>query len=269
MQQFTDVQFCTSDQHKDLTKTRQERDVWDTEKLIVFLSSRPPFSTASTLHCIDTGVCAEEVNADAAVPTGKKILASMEGKNVQEYVFRKHNQVITTDKKSQVQVGKNSVEIDPQLLFQRLVTAGLNCGELHEVFTHELCSYPPALFHTSDALLEADKPVLANALWKEIGNTEVTLPEDFSYVLDGGALLHRVSWKAGKTWHDIALSFWYYVWKKIWQSLHCIRWISIWANYQTVHTASETKRCYWSCGKFHPRYGVHCDQRQVSGEPHQ
>ena len=119
MQQFTDVHFWTSHQHKDMTKARQERDVWDTEKLF-FLSSLPPFSLASTLHCIDTGVCTEEVDADAAVPIGKKILASMEGKNVLEYVFRKHNQVITMDKKSQVQVEKNSVEIDPQLLFQRL-----------------------------------------------------------------------------------------------------------------------------------------------------
>ena len=74
LQEFTGVQFSTSEQHKDMSKTRQERDVSDTEKLIAFLSSRPPFSKDSSLHSIDTGVCASEyVNADVAMSVGLRI----------------------------------------------------------------------------------------------------------------------------------------------------------------------------------------------------
>ena len=135
----------------------------------------------------------------------------MEGKNVRDYVFRKQDQVVPIDKALEVKVGKNSVEIDPQLLFQRLVTASTNCGELNEVFAYELCSYPPALFHTTDVLLEADKPPLANAMWKIVSNIEITVPQEHTFVLDGGALLHRISWVTGKTWQDMANSFCTYV----------------------------------------------------------
>ena len=66
MQEF--MEFVTSDQHEDISKARQECDVMDTEKLIAFLSSHQPFSTASTLRGIDTGVCAADgVNANIAV----------------------------------------------------------------------------------------------------------------------------------------------------------------------------------------------------------
>ena len=216
MHEFTGVHFVTSDQHKDMSKARHERDVMDTDKLIDFLSSHQPFSTASTLHGIDTGVCAAAgVNANIAVCVGNKILASMEGQNVLKYVFKKIDQVITMDRTSQVRVGRSqSVDIDPQLLFQRLVTAGSNCGELHEVFKYELCSYPPALFHSVDTLLETDKPALANAMWKLISNHDVDVPEEVAHVLDGAALLHRIYWETGKSWQDIATQVYCYVLSK-------------------------------------------------------
>ena len=193
MQEFTGVQFFTSDQHKDMSKARQERDVMDTEKLIAFLSSHQPLSTASTLHGIDTGVCAADgVNANIAVCVGNKILASMEGQNVLQYVFQENRPNHHNGQNISSTSGQELSGHRPQLLFQRLVTAGSNCGELHEVFKYELCSYPPTLFHSVDTLLEADKPALANAMWKLISNHDVDVPEEVAHVLDGGALLHRI-----------------------------------------------------------------------------
>ena len=78
------------------------------------------------------------------------------------------NQVVTWDTRSSVKTGKETVLIDPQLLFQRLSTAGSRCDDLTDVFKYELCSYPPALFQTIDILLEADKPALAEAIWKQL-----------------------------------------------------------------------------------------------------
>jgi len=112
-----------------------------------------------------------------------------------------------------VKTGKETVLIDPQLLFQRLSTAGSRCDDLTDVFKYELCSYPPALFQTIDVLLEADKPALAEAIWKQlplvVRNT--VLPQNVQYVLDGGALLHRIPWNSGKTYEGISSHYVRYV----------------------------------------------------------
>ena len=88
---------------------------------------------------------------------------------------RKKNQVVTLDTRSSVKNGKESVLIDPQLLFQRLSTIGSRCDDLTDVFKYELCSYPPALFQTTDILFEADKPALAEAIWKHSAATECAI----------------------------------------------------------------------------------------------
>jgi len=104
--------------------------------------------------------------------------------------------------------GKESVLIDPQLLFQRLSTVGSRCDDLTDVFKYELCSYLPALFQTTDILLETDKPALAEAIWKQlplaVHNT--VLPQNVQYVLDGGALLHRIPWNSGETYEGISIT---------------------------------------------------------------
>ena len=66
--------------------------------------------------------------------------------------------------------GGEDVQIDPQLLFQRLITVVQSSSELKAYFLkYELCSYPPALFDSSLLLREARKPVLADAIWDLIG----------------------------------------------------------------------------------------------------
>ena len=59
--------------------------------------------------------------------------------------------------------------------------------DLELTFKHELCSYPPALFDSSLLLLEADKPALADALWKVCENeVPAYIPDDgIQYILDG------------------------------------------------------------------------------------
>ena len=65
-----------------------------------------------------------------------QILNGLYGWDVQDYVFKKSNQVITMEQKVKVSIGGENIGIDPQLggekigidaqlLFQRLVTAGI------------------------------------------------------------------------------------------------------------------------------------------------
>ena len=74
MQNLTGTNFLTSEQHKDTTKARQERDQQDTNTIIRSLSKRSPFYSESSLRNIATGVVADDrVNCDKSQAEGKKI----------------------------------------------------------------------------------------------------------------------------------------------------------------------------------------------------
>ena len=60
--------------------------------------------------------------------------------------FKKKNQVVTMASNNAIKLNQELVSIDPQVLFQRLVTAGMSNEQLPENFQFELSSYPSALF---------------------------------------------------------------------------------------------------------------------------
>lgn len=65
-----------------------------------------------------------KVNVDQSRDLGQKILDSMAGRNVEDYPFKKADQALTLGSKSSIKIKNESVQVDPQLLFQRLVTVG-------------------------------------------------------------------------------------------------------------------------------------------------
>ena len=139
MQQLTDVQYNTIEQHKHLTTARQGK--YSCE-LLEFLEYRNPFSDNCSLRSIATGINAGiSVNVDTAEEVGRNILTSMAQQNVLQHSFKKkrpscHTQYIGC------QVNNETIQIDPQLLFQRLIAAGTRNDQLEEIFKFELCSYP-------------------------------------------------------------------------------------------------------------------------------
>ena len=108
-------------------------------------------------------------------------------------------------KSSSVKIDGDKIQIDPQLLFQRLTTVIQSSDELESAFKHELCSYPSGLFDSSLLLLEADKPAVADAIWNACEcDVSAHIPNDsIQLVLDGGALLHHIPWSRGCTYRDI------------------------------------------------------------------
>ena len=66
---------------------------------------------------------------------------------------------------SAVRVNNETMQIDPQLLFQRLITAGTRNDQLEDIFPFELCSYPSAIFEATSAMMPSNKPALADAIW--------------------------------------------------------------------------------------------------------
>jgi len=89
----------------------------------------------------------------------------VKGITVAEYTFKKNHPVVPLDHKSALKIEGVTVQIDPQLLFQRLTVAANATNRIEEVFRYKLCSYPPALFDSSLMLRHQQKTTLANSIW--------------------------------------------------------------------------------------------------------
>ena len=70
-----------------------------------------------------------------------------------------------------------------------------------------MCSFPASLFHASLLPLKANKPVLADAIWSMTEKSQPTNDQGQTayFVIDGGALPHRVVWPRGLTCNAICL----------------------------------------------------------------
>ena len=88
----------------------------------------------------------------------------MEWKTTAQHIFKKEDQVCSLTNSNTINLIAEIIHIDPQLLLQRLVTAGQCKYSLTEVFKYELFSYPPALFENKFIPREASKSTLADAL---------------------------------------------------------------------------------------------------------
>ena len=211
IQQLTDVQYNTSEQHKVLTTARQGKDMRDSCELLEFLESRNPFSDNCRLRSIATGINAGiSVTVDTAEEVGRNILTSMAQQNVLQHSFKKKDQAVTLST-SAVKVNNETIQIDPQLLFQRLIAAGTRNDQLEEIFQFELCSYPPAIFEAIYVMRSANKPALADAIWALVPKYVVGPTGQSQYVLDGGSLVHRIPWQRGTTYNDICRRYTNYI----------------------------------------------------------
>ena len=96
VQDFTGVQYFTSDQHKEMGKSRQVRDTNDTEKVWEYLGKKYPFHNGDSSLCnIATGgTTTKEVNVCDVKQIGQRILDSMTEKSVDEYIFKNKDQVV-------------------------------------------------------------------------------------------------------------------------------------------------------------------------------
>lgn len=113
--------YNTSEQHKDATKARQQRDYSDFLDILEYLLQRNPFSKEEKLRCIATGVNAEKsVNVDRCKEVVQKVIKSLPKKNAYEYSFLKKDEAVTLATKTAVRLKEGKVQVDPQLLFQRL-----------------------------------------------------------------------------------------------------------------------------------------------------
>ena len=253
MQKFCGTTFQTSEQHKDVSLARETRDVSDTLELITYLKDRDPFVQNSDLFNIANVMTAQQgVNVEKAKAIGEKIVKSMEGKSTEEFIFHKADQAVTLGSRFTIKIKGESVKVDPQLMFQRLITIGdFHEGDLQELLKYELCSYPPSIFASNYLPLMASKSTLADALWKIIKCTQRRPCGKVQYILDGGALLHCLPWPRGSTFENIRQMYVTYVTQKYGNAVIVFDGYS--ENQTTKH--EKNKGMFWSNCTFYWRNG--------------
>jgi hypothetical protein len=211
MQAFCGTQYTTSEQHSDTHMAARNRDRKDTEVITEYLYVRNPFKCEADLKSISSGVVSTASDADQAKQIGEKVVNKMIGKSVSEFTFKKKDTVVQMNDKAGVRIDGETVKIDHQLLFQRLVSAANRTEEteLPQLFSYELCTHPPALFETPRLMRAADKPALANAMKsKDNPGLQPNRKEnDKSHVIDGGMLLQWIPWESGRTYGELCESY--------------------------------------------------------------
>ena len=223
MQEYTDLAYTTSEQHKEATQSRIKRDATDLLKLKTKLANYPPFSDDATLRNVVNGVVADDdVNVHDFKSVAERIIDTMIGQPVFSISFKRKDKAKTLGTTASVKVAADRT-IDPGLLFQRfLVVSKTGSLPLQDVMEYELSAFPPALFDAKKVLRKPDKPQLAHAIaahanrrptpeevenQETAGSQEKTPPETEHYVLDGGSLLQRLPWNRGETYGSIAKSY--------------------------------------------------------------
>ena len=208
--------FHTSDQHKEVSHARKERDKKDITSSLSFVTDRNPFLDDPSLRNIDTGATADSrVNADITKEISTNIIQSMSDQNIPNFTFKISQQVITLSTKTSIKIDGEPIQVDPQLLFRRLTTtANTRFDDQSDIFKYELCCFPSSLFDSGGFLREAHKSSLADAIW-DLGDCGVEKTDDsVDYVQDGGSLLQRIPWTKGDLFSTTCMTYVNYVTKK-------------------------------------------------------
>ena len=100
------------------------------------------------------------------------------------------------------------MHVEPLILFSRLLVLLERYEDTTPYFQYELTPFPASLFKHS-VVRTPSKSVLVTSLTS--GVTTLITEIDTSYVLDEGALLHRVLWLAGNTYKEVIMQHMSYV----------------------------------------------------------
>jgi hypothetical protein len=164
--ELTDLQYIHEDmQHPELGKTRAKRDFNDLNKILEFLEMNNPFETSnSRLRSLVSGIAASDsdnINCDTAEDIGCQIVQKMDGVNFKDVVLKRAWQTRTLARvTTSVTGGKKVLNIDPSLLFNRLLIIMERSGDMQPYFAYELSALPASLF--KDAFMrKPDKSKLA------------------------------------------------------------------------------------------------------------
>ena len=101
MQEVTNVTYEASEQHKETSQVRLQRDFKDSLKILQYAIARNPFDNRKDPMSIDTGeIAIATVNVDQAKKIGSGILESMCGNPTKDCTFKKKDKATTMKARS-------------------------------------------------------------------------------------------------------------------------------------------------------------------------
>jgi hypothetical protein len=241
----------TSEQHTEIGAARSTRDYNDLIKLYNWLCTNTPFKRDQpNLFSLSTGHTSDgtdSVNCDDAERIGFQIQQGLNHVTMIDAIIKRNQGIQTLQHlKKKITIDKEQVHIDSDILFTRLIVLTERSEKMADYFNYELSPEPTSLFKDS-MMRKPNKSTLATYL---IGNyekkkrtldstdachpskricgiKEIELSGDSleellvkkkeqpinenKHVIDGGALLHRVSWKSNTTYRDVVSQYQSYV----------------------------------------------------------
>ena len=194
--------------------TRRNRDHTDIEKLVSWLSLKNPFKVpGSNLISLSNGLVSiiekDSVNCEIAEEIGIKIQKGLDGSNISTASIKRKDMIkplqslIEEDNKSK----DDTAGIDPTVMFTRMIVVAEREDSLQPFFEYELTTEPMSLFKEG-MMRKPDKPSLRKALIPDSASVSLDkIEKQVTSIIDGGALLHRVSWKKGSKFSDVGRSY--------------------------------------------------------------
>ena len=181
-----------------------------------------------------------EINCDDSGRIGANIQAGIDGKSFTEVRFKRNDQAKPLDwYQNTVTIDEVKVYINSTSLLTRLAAVAKREENGESYFYYEMTNEPVSLFKNM-MMRKPDKPSLRKALVTDEESNKFDLTSDqnnYSYVMDGGALLHRVCWVKGSNFKKIAKSYVQYVRK------HYGKCYIVFDGYESASTKSvEQKR---------------------------
>ena len=207
MTSLTNLKHTTSEQHTECGKARARRDTHDTIRLVNWFDSYDPFDlTEPSLRSISSGLTAQDgdkINCDRAEEVGLEIHRHIDDAEVSDVSFKRSNQIQgLSHLQKGIKRGQETVHIENANIFSRLIVLADRSDSMESIFHYELTTVPSSLFKDL-YMRKANKSKLALALTNNITNP-ANVPTDVQYVLDGGALLHRVWWPTQVSYKDVS-----------------------------------------------------------------
>lgn len=218
MRKMAGMDHATGQSHvKAARPVRIARDTEDMNKMKTFFEERfifNPLFLSCKMKSISSGLVApDSVNVQDAFDIGCKMIKDIDGKNPLNYKVSKTSLAVQMPKTAIVSSAQKEVP-DPNLLFQRALalSSSTDSVEFQEFLKFELSPVPMSLFTEEGFLRANNKADLSNHLTKgyQVPGADVD-KKKWDIVIDGGGLIHNVTWNADSRIVDILSQYVTYI----------------------------------------------------------
>ena len=214
MTELTNLQHRTSEQHVELGNSRINHDNGSDKTTRWFNIYDPFVGEEPSLKCLYSRLTASDVdniNCDQTEMIGKEINMKLDVV-VTDATIKRKDEIRTLEcLKVGVKINNENVYVDPKLLFSRLLVIVEREDNMLKYFKYELTPEPTSLFDNG-AMRKTTKSSLAKFITQDA--EEILLTGFPKFVIDGGALLHKVKWLPGSDMQNILNQYSKYISEK-------------------------------------------------------